>query len=83
MRNHQKKSLNKYLSLRNHQDNLHTFRFRLAEGKEKGEKIKHMTHIEKAKCLGWIEKRVRQDKVVMWLKVSLSSVKRLVAKSNF
>ena len=45
--------------------------------------MKHMTHIEKTKCLGWIEKRVRQDKVVMWLKVSLSSVKRLVAKSNF
>ena len=48
----------------------------------KGEKMKHMTHIEKAKCLGWIEKRVRQDIVVIWLKVSLSSVKRLVAKSK-
>ena len=48
----------------------------------KGGKMKHMTHIEKAKCLGWIEEKFKQDKVFMRLNVSLRSVKRLVAKSK-
>ena len=48
----------------------------------KGEKMKHMTHIGKAKCLGWIEEKFKQDKVFMRLNVSLRSVKRLVAKSK-
>ena len=81
---------NTYLSLKIQQDILHTFRFRLAEGKEmvtkkkvmKGKKKKHMTDIEKAKFLPQIEEKVGQDEVFMRLQVSLSSVKRLVAKQN-
>ena len=41
-----------------------------------------MTDVEKAKCLAWIQEKVRQEEVAFRLKVSLSSVKRLVAKSK-
>ena len=66
---------NTYLSLKIQQDILHTFRFRLAEGKEmvtkkkvmKGKKKKRRTYIEKAKFLAQIEEKVRQDEVIMRL----------------
>ena len=53
---------NTYLSLRIQQNILDTFRFCVTEDKEiftkrkvmKGKKKKHMTDIEKAKCLSWI-----------------------------
>jgi DNA-binding transcriptional regulator LsrR (DeoR family) len=48
----------------------------------KRKKKKHMTDVEKAKCLAWIQEKVRQEEVAFRLKVSLSSVKRLVAKSK-
>ena len=44
--------------------------------------MKHMTDIEMAKCLAWIGEKVGPDEVVIRLKVPLSSVKRLVAKSK-
>ena len=45
-------------------------------------KKKHMTDIEKTKCLAWIQEKVKQKEVAKRLKVSLRSVKRLVAKSK-
>lgn len=45
-------------------------------------KKKHMTDMEKTKCLAWIQENVKQKEVAKRLKVSLSSVKRLVAKSK-
>ena len=44
--------------------------------------MKHMTGIEMSKCLAWIGEKVGPDEVVIRLKVPLSSVKRLVAKSK-
>jgi transposase len=49
--------------------------------KKRGKK-KHMTNVEKAKCLAWVQERVMQEEIARRLQVSKSSVKRLVAKSK-
>ena len=48
---------------------------------KKGGKKKHMTNVEKAKCLAWVQERVMQEEIARRLHISKSSVKRLVAKS--
>ena len=38
----------------------------------KGKKKNHMTYVKQAKCLAWIQEKVRQEEVAFSLKVSLS-----------